>query len=112
MRVRRVGGLVIHCVVNVSALVVEELGEGHHCCVLEVFPKTASHQVHVDPLDVLTGECRLVEELGVMFDDGDKVGLLLKDPLFLLERGRFHPRILEQVHFFFIPKGHIVDITG
>ena len=37
-----VSRLVVHRVVHVHALMIKQLGEGHHCCVLEILAETPS----------------------------------------------------------------------
>lgn len=48
--------LVVHSVVHIGALVVDQLGKGHHRCVLEVFAETAGNKVDVYPPYVLLRE--------------------------------------------------------
>jgi len=62
---------VVHGIVDIDALVVEELGVGDHGGVLEVLAETPGDEVHVDPGDVGGSEGGGVEPLGVPLNDAE-----------------------------------------
>ena len=85
MRVVGVVRVVVHGVVYVDAFVVEKLGERDHGCVVEVLAKTTGHQMYVDPLRVLKGQGRLLEEDWVSSEDCDEFLLLFQHSESLLQ---------------------------
>ena len=89
--------IVGHGVVDVDALVVEELGVGHHCGVLEVLAEAASDQVHVDPHQVLLGEVGEVEVIGVLPHYLYQFHHILPHPFLLLTDASLQAGILEAV---------------
>jgi hypothetical protein len=45
--------VVVHCVVNIAALVVEQLSEGYHCRIFEILTEASSYKVNMYPSDVV-----------------------------------------------------------
>ena len=66
MRIKGVIRIIGHCIVNIRALVIEELSIGHHSCILKVFAEASSDQMHMNPLYVLPCEGLHIKKLRVL----------------------------------------------
>ena len=84
-----------HGIVDIDALMVEQLSIGHHRGILEVLTEATSHQVHMDPGDVFRCEDRHVEILGVAFGYFNQLLLLLQHSLSLFSDASFYPVVLK-----------------
>ena len=91
---------------------VEQLCEGHHGGVLEVFPKAASDKVCVDPDHILSGQSGLLEELRVVGQNPDELSALLLE--LLPFAGNVPPQelVLEQLYLLLAPEYRVVDVPG
>jgi hypothetical protein len=56
---------VIHCVVNICTFVIEQLGKRDHCCIFEIFSKTSSDQMRMNPLNIFQIDCIFFKKLGI-----------------------------------------------
>lgn len=110
MGVVGVGFVVPHGVVDITAFVVEQLGEGHHRGVLEVLAKAPGHQVNVNPPDVGLVEDGRRKELRVAFGDCHKLLGLLHVLAKLLFGHLSDNWILQQGELFLPPESQIVDL--
>lgn len=88
---------VIHRIVHIDTLMVEQLSEGNHCRVLKVFAKTSCNEVGLDPFYVLQRVCLLVKQLRVLFTYRCKLLTLFFKILSLLLNPQHHPPILHPI---------------
>ena len=66
-----------HCIVNIHTFVIKKLGIWYHCSVLEILPKTSSHEMYMNPSNVFWCKCLNFEILRIFFDNTNQLLLLL-----------------------------------
>ena len=106
----RIVRFVVHSIVNIRTLVIEELCKRHHRCILKIFPETPSNQMGMQPNDVFSSDSSSFKELRVIFQNFDQLITIFLEFLSLTHYVPIEMLVLKQLHFLLVPENCIVNI--
>ena len=106
----RVARLVVHCIVDIRTLMIEELRKRHHSGILEILAKTTSDQMGMKPDDVFFCYGCRVKEFRIVLENFDKLIAILLEFLSFANYVPIEILVLQQLHFLLVPENCIVDV--
>lgn len=111
MLVMRIVWEIVHRIIDISALVIEQFCKRNHGCVLEIFAKATSDQVGMYPNDIFLIDGLWSKELRIVFQNRNKLGAIFFEFFSLTLNMLLKVLILELCDFLFVPKNSIINLS-